>query len=113
MPDIIPDDDREKPMGERHRMASRAGSHQVYARGEELVVHWYDFGDDALYEFIKLMIFGMPAQKQLAAAIGVPGMALPDALAAQVAAKFGSFFEVEDFVQEHGIPFAIERIIDP
>jgi hypothetical protein len=88
------------------------GSHVVYARGADLVVEWYDFGDGALYEFVKLMIFGPSAQAQLAAALDAP-KARPSALAPRVAAHFTSFFEVEKFAEQNGIPFVVERCFDP
>lgn len=109
----MPDDARPTPTGPRHRMPSRGGSHVAYARGCDLVVEWYDFGDGALYEFIKLMVFDAPAQELMAAGLEVAAGCTPDALAIQVAAKFGSFFEVEEFAEKRAIPFALERIIDP
>jgi hypothetical protein len=77
------------------------------------VVEWYDFGDGALYEFVKLMIFDAPAQERSAVALEAAHGASPDALAAKLAAKFGSFFDVEKFAQQRAIPFALERSFEP
>ena len=104
---------RRKRTGRRYPMTGRPGSHVAYARGRDLVVEWYDFGDGALYEFAKLMVFDAPAQERIAAALEASDAAKSAALAAQIAAKFGSFFEVEKFVQENGIPFELERNFEP
>jgi hypothetical protein len=53
--------------GTRFRMPL-PGSHSAYARADgQLVVEWYDFGDDAPYESANLLVFDGQGQAQLAA----------------------------------------------
>jgi hypothetical protein len=102
---VVGDGDRDKPTGPRYAMPCRPGSHVAYARGKDLVVEWYDFGPDAPYESANLLIFAKPAQEQLAVLIGLELPVKPKLLARQVADRFGSYFEVQDFARENKIEF--------
>jgi hypothetical protein len=106
MPDLIGQDDRSgEPPGTRHRLPSRPGAHVAYAEGSDLIVEWYDFGDHAPYESANLLIFRRLAQEALAAALDAPRPAAPDALAARIAARFASYFDVKAFAEARGIRF--------
>jgi hypothetical protein len=88
----------------QHRLAgSGAGSEWAHARGPDLVIEWYDFGAHAPYESANLLILGPDGQAALAAAMGVEGDA-PDALAAAVAVRFISWFEVRSYLTTWKIP---------
>lgn len=94
-------------------MAGRPGGHFAYARGTDLVIEWYDHGDDAPYESANLLIFGPLAQRRLASVMGAPDAASADTFAAWIAARFRSYWEVRDLAQEHGVPFAQEVDFQP
>ena len=66
------------------------------------MVEWYDFGDQAPYESANRLILGLSAQHALAAALNIP-ISTPDDLAAHVADRFSSFFEVATFLADRGI----------
>ena len=106
---VIGDEDRDKPTGTRHRMPSRLGSHDVYDRGDDLVVEWYDFGPNAPYESANLLIFGRRARAQMASLLGAAETAPPDVLNPLLAARFSSYFEVQDFARKHEIEF-LQRV---
>jgi hypothetical protein len=109
MSDLIPiDDGYGGKLGDRCRMPAKPGSHVTYARGSDLVVEWYDFGDHAPYESASLLIFGRAAQRLLAATIDVDPTLSPHLLSSEVASHFHSYFEVKEFATERGIPFETE-----
>jgi hypothetical protein len=106
MTDVIPiDDGYGGRLGDRCPMPAKPGSHVAYARGSDLVVEWYDFGDHAPYESANLLIFCRSAQRLLAAAIDVDVALSPHLLSNEVASRFQSYFEVKEFATERGIPF--------
>ena len=94
--------------GTRHAMPQRPGSHTAYERTGELIVEWYDFGDHAPYESANLLAFDGGAQERLAEALGVAPAPDTEGLAALVAARFTSYFEVKQFAADHGIAFRAE-----
>ena len=102
-----PDGGPEVQEGVRRRLPGGPGGSDVaYARGVDLVVEWYDFGDDDHYEMVNLIIFDPAAQLTLAIAMDAPTPLTPDELAIAVAARFTSYFEVKAFADEHGIPMS-------
>jgi hypothetical protein len=100
-------------IGDRYPMPAKPGSHVVYARGPELVVEWYDFGDHAPYESANLLIFDRPAQRLLMRLVGEPQNQTPHAFASRLAAKFDSYFEIKQFARRHEIPFTAEVDFEP
>ncbi|HEY8572726.1 hypothetical protein [Phenylobacterium sp.] len=114
MTNVIPlEDGYGGVVGDRSRMLGKPGSHTVYARGSDLVVEWYDFGDHAAYESANLLIFDRPTQLKLAQERGLEPELSPHLLANRVATHFHSYFEVKAFAEEHGLPFRIERDFEP
>lgn len=100
-------------VGDRHQMRAKPGSHVAYARGSDLVVEWYDFGEDAPYESANLLVFDRPAQKVLLAALRMEEDRSPDALASDVANAFSSYFHVCEFAEAHGVAFSTETDFNP
>jgi hypothetical protein len=100
-------------IGDRYPMPAKPGSHVVYARGPDLVVEWYDFGDDAPYESANLLVFDRPAQLSLIALLEELPNQTPHGFAAELAARFHSYFEIKDFAEANGIPFATETDFYP
>jgi len=100
-------------LGARSPMPARPGSHVAYARGSDLVVEWYDFGDHAPYESTNLIIFDRETQVKLAELMGLDPALTPHGLSSRVAAKFRSYFDVKQFAEEHGLPFATETDFQP
>jgi hypothetical protein len=86
----------------RHRLAGELPGHTAYAEGGELVVEWYDFGEDAPYESANMLKLDLAAQRALAAAMEAGSPTL-EALAQAVAERFASWFEFRDFVAAHGV----------
>jgi hypothetical protein len=89
-------------------MPAKPGSHVAYARGSDVVVEWYDFGDHAPYESANLLVFARPAQYQLAEGLRATEDLAPHEIASRLAAHFKSYFEVKAFAEQHAIPFATE-----
>jgi hypothetical protein len=95
-------------VGDHYRMPAGPGSHVAYCRAGDLIVDWYDFGDDAPYESINLLIFGRSAQLRLIDLLGEdPGQTSHD-LACRLALVFDSYFAVKTFAERHGVPFTTE-----
>lgn len=114
MTNVTPiDDGYGGTVGERSRMRARPGSHTAYARGSDLMVEWYDFGEQAPYESANLLIFGRAAQLRLAAAIDAEVTLSPHILSNWVATRFASYFEVKAFALAQAIPFETEVNFDP
>ena len=114
MGDVIPFDDGFGGVpGQRFPMPTEPGSHVAYARGSDLVVEWYDFGEHAPYESANLLIFNRPAQQQLARAIGLAECPSPHDLAYEVAHVFKSYFAVKTFATKRGIAFGTEVDFQP
>jgi hypothetical protein len=114
MGDVIPFDDGFGGIpGQRYPMPTKSGSHVAYARKSDLVVEWYDFGEDAPYESANLLIFDRPVQQQLALAIGVAECPSRHDLAYEVARKFKSYFAVKSFATKRGIAFEAEVDFQP
>lgn len=100
-------------VGDHSRMPAKPGAHSAYARGSDLVVEWYDFGDDATYESANLLIFDRAAQRLLAAALEAEVTLSPHLLSNWVAGRFPSYFAVKAFATERGIPFETEVDFQP
>lgn len=100
-------------VGDRNRMTAKPGSHTAYARGSDLVVEWYDFGDHAPYESANLLIFDRTTQIALARLMGVDKSLSPHDLANKVAVRFDSYFQVKAFAETHGLVFATEIDFHP
>ena len=100
-------------LGDRHQMSARPGSHSTYARGSEVVVEWYDFGDHVPYESANLLAFDRPAQHAIIAELKFPAGLAPDTLAGRLALFFDSYFDVKRFAEARGIPFATEIDFQP
>ena len=86
-------------------MSQRPGAHTCYARENDVVVEWYDFGDHAPYESANLLTFDPAAQASLAKAIGLTALPSPPELAELLASRLGSYFEVRALVDAHGVPY--------
>ena len=113
-PDVIPiDDGYGAPLGHRYPMPAKPGSHTAYARGSDLVVEWYDFGEDAPYESANLLIFDRATQLKLAELIRADPALSPHGLASKIAARFDSYFDVKAFAAERGLPYGIEVDFEP
>lgn len=95
-------------VGDRYPMVARPGSHVVYARGSDLVVEWYDFGDHAPYESVNLLVFDRPAQHRLMELLETPPNWTPHSFASRLAARFASYFEIKEFAEANAILFASE-----
>jgi hypothetical protein len=114
MGDVIDlDDGYGRRIGEAWPMPARPGAHSVYARGSDLVVEWYDFGDHAPYESANMVIFDRPAQARLAQALEITPLPSPDDLSETISHRFDSYFDVKQFAEETGIPFAAEVDFQP
>jgi hypothetical protein len=100
-------------VGDPSPMPAKPGSHVAYARGSDLVVEWYDFGDHAPYESANLMIFDRATQHRLAELLCVDRALSPHELANKVAARFESYFEVREFAGKQGLGFATETDFQP
>jgi hypothetical protein len=112
--DVTPiDDGFGRQVGDRSPMPGKPGSHVAYARGSDLVVEWYDFGDGAPYESANLMIFDRPTQLRLAQAIGIDPSLSPHMLANNVAARFDSSFDVKRYAEAHDLGFTTEVDYQP
>ena len=96
------------PEERQYRMTGWRGSHVAYARGCDLVVEWYDFGEHVPYESANLLVFAPPAQRQLAEAMGAPKNLAPQEIASRIPARFECYFDVKDFAEGHAIPFETE-----
>ena len=95
--------------GQRWPMPARRGGADVaYARGADLVVEWYDFGDDDHYEMVNLLVFDPAAQLVFARAMHAPADLTPDALASFIASRFEGYCAVQDFATAQAIPFSKE-----
>lgn len=94
---------------EKYRMAHTAGSHSSFVRDRDVVVEWYDHGRGALYEFAMMVIFDPAAQASLARVLTLPAASTPDGIAANLAERFKSYWDVEKFAAEHAIAFRVER----
>lgn len=97
----------------RYRMPGRPGSHVAYVRGEDLVVEWYDFGDQAPYESANLLVLDPACQRELAVAMGLVAGQAPQALAAVVAHAFHDWFEFRRFAQAQGLAVQAETDFMP
>jgi hypothetical protein len=86
----------------------REKGHSAYARGSELIVEWYDFGEDAPYESANLIIFDTAARTALARRLGLPEGAADAALLERIQQSFPSWFEAKSFAQREGIAFSLE-----
>jgi hypothetical protein len=84
------------------------GWHRTYVDGEELVVDWYDFGDDVPYESGNKLLFDGNGCRQLRLALGLRQGKETEKLAQRVATRFDSYFEVRQFVDQRGIPYRHE-----
>ena len=114
MGDVIPfNDGFGGAPGYRYPMPTKSGSHVAYARASDLVVEWYDFGEDAPYESANLLVFKRPAQQQLALAIGLAENPSPHELAYEVALKFKSYFAVKSFATKRSIAFETKVDFQP
>lgn len=100
-------------VGDRYPMPARPGAHNVYARGPDLVVEWYDFGPHAPYESANLVIFDRPAQQALIRLLEAPAGLTPHEFAEYLAERFTSYFEVKAFAAANGVPFASETDFYP
>jgi hypothetical protein len=104
----------EPAAGAWQAMPQKPGAHGAYARADgSLVVEWYDFGDHAPYESANLLIFDAAAQGAFAGALGLPAGMPPQDLAAAVAKRFDSWFDVKQFARERGLPFAEDVDFEP
>lgn len=114
MSNVIPTEDGfGRKVGDYSRMTAKPGSHVAYARGSELVVEWYDFGDHAPYESANLVVFDRPTQIAFARLIGVDDSPAPHHLASMVAARFDSYFAVKAFAEANGLAFTTEVDFQP
>jgi hypothetical protein len=86
----------------------RERGHSAYMRGGELVVEWYDFGEDAPYESANLIIFDTAGRAALARSLGLAEGADDAALLDCIQARFPSWFEVKSFALREGVAFRSE-----
>lgn len=94
-------------------MRAQSGGHFAYARGQDLVVEWYDHGEDAPYESANLLVFDRAAQRQLAHVLGEDEDADADRLAGVVAERFESYWNVKTFADQTGCPYRRETDFMP
>ena len=92
----------------QHILSRGKGSHSAYARGGDLVVEWYDFGEHAPYESANLIVFAPASQRRLAEALGLDTARSADALAAELASRFSTVFQVREFAETCGASFSRE-----
>jgi hypothetical protein len=106
--------DRARSRGDWFPMPQRPGAHGAYVRANgALVVEWYDFGDHAPYESATLLVFDAVAQTGLARALGLPADLSAQQLAAVVAERFASYFDVLRYAEDKGLAFVREVDFQP
>ena len=96
-------------MAQRISLSGRGESIKIGDDGQ-IVVEWYDFGDDVPYESANMLLFDEKSWRQLAGAIGCADGIDALALAEAVAERFGSYFAIRDYVDSAGLPY--EREVD-
>lgn len=95
--------------GQRFAMALKnVGNHQTYVDGQELVVDWYDFGEDVPYESGNKLFFDANGCRRLKLALGLPEAGEAEELARRVASSFSSYFDVRRFADQRGISYRHE-----
>jgi hypothetical protein len=96
-------------MGQPFDMALKGmGWHRTYVAGEDLVVDWYDFGDDVPYESGNKLLFDVNSCRQLKLALGLPQGNQVEQLAQRVASSFDSYFDIREFADHRRIPYRHE-----
>jgi len=78
-----------------------------------VVVEYYHFGEDVLYEFAEQIRFDETGQTEIARLIGRSDIRDPDSLATALKDKFVTHYAVRDFADEHGIPYEHRRDLNP
>ena len=93
-------------MSHRVKFSSSSGSHcaEIDDSGN-LLVEWYDFGDDAPYESANILQFAEPSQRLLALALDGSSFSAPDEFLQALANRFSSYFEIRRFADLEGIPY--------
>jgi hypothetical protein len=89
---------------QRIRFSATPGAHSAYFDEQRrLVIEWHDFGDHAPYESANMLIFEESSVTNLAEVLGcsAEGSQLLDTMKA----RFASYFEVQEFANEHRIAF--------
>ena len=85
------------------------GSHSAwFNEAGELVVEWYDFGEDVPYESANILYFGPDAQVQLLGEKLDPPLALQ-----RLGERFESWWQVKDAARRQGIAFRSEVDFQP
>ena len=90
------------------RVTLQQKGHSAYVRKDDLIIEWYDFGDDAPYESAYLIVFDAPGRAALARSLGLAEDADDAALLTRIARSFPSWFEAKSFAQREGVPFRSE-----
>lgn len=69
----------------------------------DLLIEWYNFGEDVAYEYVSIMVFDSSARRAFATALGLEDSADAEALIEALAARFRFFFDIEQFATRLGI----------
>lgn len=81
------------------------GAHTIYLRPTgELVVDWYDFGEDAPYESANMIVMTAKQQVALARTLGL-ALGGPAELARTIADRFNSYFAVRAYLDAKKLPY--------
>lgn len=100
-------------VGDRCPMRGGPGAHCAYARAADVVVEWYDFGPEAPYESVNLIIFDRPEQRRLAQLLCDPDWTSPHDIAGLLASRFKTYFDVKAFAEANNVPFHASHHFDP
>ena len=92
-------------------LPSACGAHQVKLdENNNVVVDWYDLGEDVPYESANTLVFYPSAQSKLWAALGLHGSATPRALVNALSGRFSSYWEIKAFADHVDAPY--EKTVD-
>lgn len=84
------------------------GSHQAYVDGDDLVIDWYDFGDDVPYESGNKLLFDIAGCEAICSGLDLDPPLRGEELAEHLANRFDSYLEIRTFVDSLGIPYRRE-----
>lgn len=78
-----------------------------------VVVEYYHFGEDVLYEFAEQVRLDQTGQVQMAKALGLTGVIDPQVLAQVLKDKFVTYYAVRDFADGNGVGYQHSRDFSP
>ncbi|HEY5409388.1 MAG TPA: hypothetical protein VIJ94_01560 [Caulobacteraceae bacterium] len=83
-----------------------SGAHSIYGREDGcLVVEWYDFGEEVPYESANMLVMTAAEQAVLGEAIGLSPNTSAGELAAALADRFPSYWDIRRFLDERRLPY--------